>query len=66
MSTHTLTVSGMTCNSCATKVTNAVSDVAGVTDLDVDVATGTVSFTGDIDPGQVRGAIEQVGYNVVP
>lgn len=62
--THTLTVTGMTCNSCANKVTDAIAGVAGVTDLDVDVASGEVSFAGDVDPARVRAAIEQAGYRV--
>ena len=41
-STATYTVVGMTCNGCVNKVTNAVEEVAGVDDIDVDVATGTL------------------------
>ncbi len=34
--TSTYTVQGMTCSSCATKVSGAVNQVPGVTDTDVD------------------------------
>ncbi len=60
----TYTVAGMTCGSCATKVTEAVSDLAGVTNLDVDLATGTLIVTGEVGPDQVRGAVTAAGYRV--
>ena len=58
------TIAGMTCNSCATKVTEAVVGLEGVTDLDVDLATGTLTVTGDVDANGVRAAITTAGYQV--
>jgi copper chaperone CopZ len=60
----TYTVAGMTCGSCATKVTEVVRDLDGVTHLDVDVATGTLTVTGVVDQDQVRGAVTAAGYQV--
>jgi copper chaperone CopZ len=60
----TYTVAGMTCGSCATKVTEAVRDLAGVTHLDVDLATGTLTVTGDVKTDQVRGAVTAAGYQI--
>ena len=63
--TSTYTVQGMTCSSCATKVTGAVSEVAGVTDTDVDLATGILTVAGpDVDDAAVRTAIADAGYSV--
>ena len=65
MSTSTYTVQGMTCGSCATKVSTAVDQLAGVTGTDVDVATGTLTVAGpDVDDAAVRTAITDAGYQV--
>ncbi|RNM13905.1 heavy-metal-associated domain-containing protein [Nocardioides pocheonensis] len=63
--TATYTVAGMTCNGCVNKVTNAVTDVAGVEDVDVDVSTGTLEVVGSADDAAIRAAVAQVGYSIV-
>ncbi|MFJ8819671.1 heavy-metal-associated domain-containing protein [Amycolatopsis thermoflava] len=66
MSTAVYTVKGMTCSGCMSKVTTAVSGLAGINDVDVDIATGEVTVVSDapIDDQQVRSAIAEVGYEV--
>ncbi|MFF5992940.1 MULTISPECIES: heavy-metal-associated domain-containing protein [Prauserella] len=66
MSTSTYTVKGMTCSGCMNKVTTAVTGVAGVNDVDVDIATGEVTVISDnpIDGKLVRAAIADAGYEV--
>ena len=64
MNDNTYTVAGMTCGSCATKVTEAVSDLDGVAHLDVDLATGTLTVTGPVAQDQIRGAVIAAGYQV--
>ena len=61
----TYTVAGMTCNGCVNKVTNAVSDIPGVEDVDVDVSTGTLEIFGSADDGAIRAAVTNVGYQIV-
>lgn len=63
-STSTYTVVGMTCNGCVNKVTNAVMDVAGVADVDVDVSTGTLDVTGQVDDAAIRSAVTNIGYKI--
>ncbi|MFD1147311.1 heavy-metal-associated domain-containing protein [Saccharothrix hoggarensis] len=58
-------VQGMTCGGCATKVTNAVQGVAGVTDVAVDITAGTLSVTGSADEAAITAAVEGAGYAVV-
>lgn len=59
------TVQGMTCTSCATKVSSAVNQVPGVITTDVDLATGTLKVTGpDVEDTAVRTAITDAGYQV--
>ena len=66
MSTARYTVVGMTCGHCVNSVTEEVSSVAGVTDVDVDLATGglTVTSETEVDDAAVRAAVEEAGYQV--
>jgi copper chaperone CopZ len=65
MASQSITVEGMTCNSCMNKVTNAVSAVNGVEEVDIDIATGEVSvFGGGVDLADVRAAVVDAGYRV--
>jgi len=45
MSTATYVVAGMTCEHCVRSVTEEVSEVAGVTQVDVDLASGALVVT---------------------
>lgn len=66
MSTSTVIVSGMTCGHCAASVGEEVGALAGVTDVDVDVASGrvTISSSAPIEADAIRGAIEEAGYHL--
>ena len=66
MTTNTYTVSGMTCAHCVAAVTEEVSKVEGVTDVDVDLASGRVTVTADaaIDDAAVEAAVDEAGYSV--
>jgi copper chaperone len=66
VSTATYTVVGMTCGHCVTAVTEEVSAVPGVTDVDVDLASGGLTVTGEapVDEDAVRAAVEEAGYEV--
>ncbi|MEU0514526.1 MULTISPECIES: heavy-metal-associated domain-containing protein [Amycolatopsis] len=67
MSTSVYTVQGMTCSGCVNKVTNAVTAVDGVSDVDVDIATGELTVISDepIDSEAIRKTIADIGYSVV-
>ncbi len=59
------TVQGMTCSSCATKVSTAVQQLPGVVATDVDLANGTLKVAGPaVNPTAVRAAITDAGYQV--
>lgn len=67
MSTTTeYTVTGMTCGHCASSVREEISEIAGVTDVDVVVETGRVTVTSEqaLDDARVRAAVEEAGYQV--
>jgi copper chaperone len=66
MSTASYTVVGMTCGHCVNSVTEEVSQVPGVTAVDVDLASGGLTVTSDapVDETAVRAAVEEAGYEV--
>jgi len=66
MTTIDFTVKGMTCGHCVSSVSEEVGRIAGVTGVQVDLASGTVSVTsaGPVDPAAVRAAVDEAGYEV--
>ena len=66
MSTQTFDVTGMTCGHCVASVTEEVSDIPGVDQVDVVLETGALSVTSSqpIDPVAVRAAVEEAGYQL--
>lgn len=67
MSTATYTVIGMTCRHCVNAVTDEVSAIPGVTDIDVDLVNGQLSITSNsaVSPDTVRVAVDEAGYKLV-
>ena len=63
--TSTYAVAGMTCEHCVRSVTEEVSEVPGVTGVDVDLAAGRVTVSGVADDAAVRAAVAEAGYEVV-
>ncbi len=62
----TYVVAGMTCAHCKTAVTEEVTEVAGVTAVDVDLDTKLVRVHGtDVDAAAVLSAIDEAGYDAV-
>lgn len=66
MSTQSWTVTGMTCEHCVASVTEEVSEIEGVSDVSVDLATGALTVTSDqpVPDDSVRAAVEEAGYAV--
>jgi copper chaperone len=66
VSTATYTVVGMTCGHCVSAVTDEVSQLPGVTAVDVDLASGglTVISEAPVEETAVRAAVEEAGYEV--
>ena len=58
-------VDGMHCEKCANRVTEAVNDIPGVAGV-VELKKGivNVSYERDVPDGQIKAAIERVGYTV--
>jgi copper chaperone len=67
MTTATYTVSGMTCGHCVNAVSSEISQLDGVTDVQVDLDKGTVTVTSEspLDDTAVAAAVDEAGYQVV-
>jgi copper ion binding protein len=66
MSTQNFTVVGMTCGHCVSSVTEEVTEIAGVSNVDVDLASGNVTVTASepISDDAIRAAVEEAGYSL--
>ena len=68
MSSESYTVTGMTCGHCVSSVTEEVSELPGVTDVQVELETGrlTVTAADPLGADAVRAAVEEAGYALAP
>jgi copper chaperone len=64
--TRSVVVTGMSCEHCATAVRAEVGKLPGVSEVDVDVAAGTVRISGEPLPAEaaLRAAVEEAGYEM--
>ncbi|MFI7127841.1 heavy-metal-associated domain-containing protein [Nonomuraea sp. NPDC050153] len=66
MATATYTVKGMTCGHCVSSVKEEVGEVAGITSVEVDLASGLLTVESDspVDTAKIVSAVEEAGYEV--
>ncbi len=59
-----VTVVGMTCEHCVASVTEELSTLAGVEQVEVSLLTGAVTITSaePLDPADVESAVAEAGY----
>lgn len=62
----TYIVTGMTCQHCVASVTEELSEIAGVTNVAVDLATGAVTVTSSaqLDDVAIKAAVTEAGYDL--
>jgi copper chaperone CopZ len=62
--TQNYTVTGMTCGHCVMSVTEEVQEIPGVENVEVVLATGslTVTSAAPVDDQAVKAAVEDAGY----
>jgi copper chaperone CopZ len=58
-------VSGMKCEGCVATVKEALTQVVGYEDAEVNLADGVAAVKGDIDPQAVCQVLAQAGYPAV-
>lgn len=63
---RTIRIVGMTCEHCVVAVMEALGRVDGVTDVEVDLDSGTATYSEEkpVDMAEVRRAVEEAGYKV--
>jgi copper chaperone len=69
MSTTTeYVVAGMTCGHCVNAVTEEVGEIAGVTEVSVDLARGALRVVSAVDVpfAEIERAVDEAGYTVAP
>ena len=66
MSLSTITVTGMTCEHCEKAVRAEISAIPGVSQVDVDVASGEVKILAEPvpDTATLRAAVQEAGYQL--
>jgi copper chaperone len=66
MASKTYTVTGMTCSHCVNSVGTEIRQIPGVTDVQVDLASGAVTVTSErsLDDAAVAAAVDEAGYEV--
>jgi copper chaperone len=63
--TRIYAVHGMTCDHCVLSVREEVSEVGGVSAVDVELASGRLTVTGrQVSDDAVRDAVAEAGYQV--
>jgi copper chaperone CopZ len=66
-STRTYAVTGMTCAHCVASVREEVSEIVGVTAVDVDLASGRLTVRGaGVTDAAVATAVDEAGYALDP
>lgn len=66
MTTSSYSVVGMTCGHCAGSVREEIGRLDGVSQVDVDLATGNVDVTSaaPLSGDDVKAAVEEAGYQL--
>jgi copper chaperone len=68
MASTVITVTGMTCSHCVNAVQAEIGKLTGVSDVAVDLETGSVTISGDgplPGPDALRAAVDEAGYELV-
>lgn len=60
---HTVSVQGMTCGGCASRLERHLLQVAGVEAVTISLEEGAATVSGQVDVEVIRGAVEQAGFS---
>jgi copper ion binding protein len=66
MAAKEIRVTGMTCQHCVNSVSSEIGKLNGVTDVEVDLETGSVRITADPmpDSAALTAAVDEAGYQL--
>lgn len=60
-----LLIEGMSCGHCVKHVKEALSELEGVSSVDVDLASKSAVLEGEVAEEKIKLAVEDAGYEVV-
>jgi len=61
----TIKVQGMKCQHCAGSTKKALEGIDGISNAQVDLDTGEVTFDGSADMETIKAAVSKAGFQVV-
>lgn len=60
----TITIKGMSCQHCVASTKKALEDIAGISNVTVDLEKKQASYDGDVEQKIVNDAIVKIGFEV--
>ncbi|MDF2614326.1 MAG: heavy metal transport/detoxification protein [Clostridia bacterium] len=60
-----ISIEGMSCGHCVKHVKEALEELAGVSDVKVDLESKMATLEGEVSDEAIRETIEEAGYDVV-
>ncbi len=63
----TIKINGMSCQHCVASVTKALSEIDGISDVQVNLENGETTFNeqNPVDEQTIKDAIKKIGFEVV-
>ncbi len=61
----TVSIKGMSCPHCVASVKKALEEIAGISDVEVNLEKNEASYNGEVDETVVEEAIRRIGFEVI-
>ena len=58
-------IKGMSCGHCVASTKKALENIAGISNVQVNLDKGEATYDGEVDPDIVKNAISKIGFEVV-
>lgn len=65
MATKIAQIEGMTCGHCESAVTQSLTELGKLTNIEVSAEKGTAKFQGEISESELVAAIDNAGYKLI-
>ncbi|HID70886.1 MAG TPA: heavy-metal-associated domain-containing protein [Desulfobacterales bacterium] len=61
----TIAINGMSCPHCVASTTKALEEIAGISNVTVDLKKKQANYDGDVEQEIVKDAITKIGFEVI-
>ena len=61
----TITIKGMNCPHCVASTKKALEEIAGISNVTVDLEKKQASYDGDVERQTVKNSIAKIGFEVI-